>query len=169
MQLRGGHAVEVLDELGADRAETPQVEVGVEGLKGIVGPGDDGDAGLQGIGPLGPLELQADPALLVLGPYGQHVRVEMGHAAPQRGEGVREADGLSRRGLRQMDETSGPRRGDELDGGGDLDVGQAPHLALEAHAALEIAAVAGEADADVIHGARSLTRASVLARCQRDG
>ena len=73
-----------------------------------------------------------------------------GDAAAQGGERVREADGLARARLREVEHPPGVRGGDELDGRRDLDVLQAPHGALQEHARVVVGARARRPHHDVV-------------------
>jgi hypothetical protein len=100
--------------------------------------------------PLRPLEAQPDAVATSRRPHGEHVRVQVGLASPQAGEGVGEADDLPGT---LGDEEEAPRvhGGDELDGRGDLEVREAPDFALQPYASVVVGPVAGRPDED-LHG-----------------
>jgi hypothetical protein len=74
--------------------------------------------------------------------------VQVGLAPPQAGEGVGEAD-EPLTGLGDEEEAPRVHGGDELDGRGDLEVREPPHLALQAHAGVVVVPLSGLADEDV--------------------
>ena len=101
-------------------------------------PGDEAQAAAERLLPLRPLQAWPDAEAAGRGAHGQHVRVQVGLAAPQRREGVAEPDGLSG-ALGDEEETPRVHGGDELDGRGDLEVREAPDLALQPHAGFVVA------------------------------
>src|SRR5262249_2743993 len=122
-------------------------------------PGDERDPAPERFVALRPFEPRAEPPLLVLGQDRRHVGVEVRGAADGR-ERVAEADGRAT-GLRQQDETPGVGRRDHLDAGHDLDVVEAPDLALQVDAGVVVRAGRRQTyDGLVLHTAAEFTKKS---------
>ena len=85
------------------------------------------------------------------GTHREHVGVEVGRAAAEGGERVAEAHDAVARGLGDQEQPAGVDGRQELDGRGDLEVGEAPDLPLELHAGVVVAPLPRGPDEDV-HG-----------------
>ena len=146
--MQGGArgAVEVREELAGESAQVVQVQAGVRRAHRVEGPRDEAQAAAERLLALRPLEAQPDAEAASRRLHGEHVRVKVAFA-PAAGR-RRRSRSPGRRPRRVGDEQEAPGvdGGDQLDGRGDLQVREAPDLALQPHAGVVVGAVAGRPD-----------------------
>ncbi len=149
--MQGGArgAVEVREQLARDRAQVVQIQPGVRRSHRVERPGDETQAAAERFLALRPLEAQPDTEAASRRAHGEHVRVKVALASAQSGEGVAEAQDAVPRGLGDEQEPPGVDGGDQLDGRSDLEVREAPDLALQPHAGVVVGPVAGRPDEDL--------------------